>query len=417
MQFFDGMKRADTGAAEEAAVPGDGRYLTICHYDHANDRTYAENLSEYLAARQVPHKVLVIGSEGQRPELEQCLRDDVFCVVGYNSQLDHAWIGRTCFIEAAAACNLPVIQWMLDHPSVRWPEFKRSTRNNCRFLFNSEYCREYFHRYCLPWSATAAVVGVGPNHRSRIDDLTEAAFVARPVKCILPINLKRVGKTVQDLRGMHLGEQLGKAIRAAVELARHDLDGPLERHLLATLGELGRRIGTDTFNDCFQVVTEEVQAYRRSQVLAAAREYPVLIQSDPTAGTVAEGGCAVFASNISMPATLSRMTSACAVVSVSPLNDEIHDRTLNGLNAGCVNIVEDNVIHRRVFGDGKNALLFRYGDGSLQKCLDIVCYQPKRAYEIALAGFALRDDPRFRFGGYGAILDLARSGAAAGGKG
>jgi hypothetical protein len=69
-----------------------------------------------------------------------------------------------------------------------------------------------------------------------------------------------------------------------------------------------------------------------------------------------------------------------------------------------------------VFEHGKNALLFRYGDGSLQKCLDLVCYQPQRAYEIALAGFALRDDPRFRFGGYGAILDLARSGAAAGGK-
>src|SRR5262245_29181579 len=271
MQFFDGTKRADTGAAAQAAIPGEGRYLTICHCDHANDRTYAENLTEYLAARQVPYKVVVIGSEGQRPELEQCLRDDVFCVLGYNYQLDHAWLGRSRFVEAAAPRNLPVIQWMLDHPSVRWPEFKRSSLSNCRFLFNSEYCRQYFHQYCLPWSATAAVVGVGPNHRSRIDELTEASFSARSVKCILPINVKR----------MRIGDQLEKAIRAAVELARHDLDGPLERHLLATLGELGRRITTETFNDCFQVVTEEVQAYRRTQVLAAARDYPVLIQSDP----------------------------------------------------------------------------------------------------------------------------------------
>ncbi len=412
MQLFDGIKRADTGAADTAGLPGAGRYLTICHYDHANDRTYAENLTEYLAARQVPHRVLVIGSEGQRPELEQCLRDDVSCVLGYNSQLDHAWLGRTRFIEAAAARNLPVIQWVLDHPSIRWPEFKRSSLSNCRFLFNSEYCRQYFHQYCLPWSVTAAVVGVGPNHRSRAEELTEASFDARSVKCIIPINLKRVGKTLQDLTAMHLGEQLEKAIRAAVELARYDLDGPLERHLLATLDEQGRRISTDTFNDCFQVVTEQVQAYRRSHVLAAAREYPVLIQSDPTAGPIAEGGRAVFATNISMPATLSRMTSAGAVVSVSPLNDEIHDRTLNGLNAGCVNIVEDNAIHRSVFEHGRNALLFHYGDGSLQKCLDIVCHQPKRAYEIAKAGFAMRDDPRFRFGGYGAILDLARSDAA-----
>jgi hypothetical protein len=416
MQFFDGMKRAATGAADQAALPREGRHLIICHFDHANDRTYAENLTEFLTERQVPHKVVVMRSESQGPELEQCLRDDVSCVLGYNSQLDHAWLDSTRFIEAAAARNLPVIQWLLDHPSVRWPEFERSTLANCRFLFNSEFCRRYFQQYCLPSSVGAAVVGVGPNHHSRVDALTAASFSARLIKCVLPINLKRVGKTLHDLTTMRLGDDLEKAITGAVERARHDLDGPLERHLLETLGERGARLSNDSFNACFQVVSEEVQTQRRIHVLTVARDYPAQIQSDSSACNIAERGRASFVAGVSMPSTLARMRSACAVVSVSPLNDEIHDRTLNGLNAGCVNIVEDNAIHRRVFEHGRDALLFRYGDDSLRECLDIVCYQPKRAYEIAQAGFALRDDPRFRFGGYGAILDLAQYTPAASGR-
>jgi hypothetical protein len=57
---------------------------------------------------------------------------------------------------------------------------------------------------------------------------------------------------------------------------------------------------------------------------------------------------------------------------------------------------------------GRNALLFRYEDESLAECLDLVCNRPERAYEIAQAGFALRDDPAVRFGGFDNILRLAR---------
>ena len=54
-------------------------------------------------------------------------------------------------------------------------------------------------------------------------------------------------------------------------------------------------------------------------------------------------------------------------------------------------------------------LLFRYDDDSLAECLDLVCNRPERAYEIAQAGFALRDDPAVRFGGFENILALARA--------
>jgi len=63
---------------------------------------------------------------------------------------------------------------------------------------------------------------------------------------------------------------------------------------------------------------------------------------------------------------------------------------------------------RAFFKHGKNALLFRYDDDSLEECLDVVCNQPDRAYGIARAGMKLRDDPRLRFGQFHNILDLAR---------
>jgi hypothetical protein len=103
------------------------------------------------------------------------------------------------------------------------------------------------------------------------------------------------------------------------------------------------------------------------------------------------------------------MKSCRAVLSANYANDLFHDRTQNGLNAGCAVIVEDTPVHRRLFEHGRNALLFRYHDDSLAECLDVVCNRPQRAYEIAQAGFALRDDPAVRFGGFENILKLARA--------
>ena len=52
--------------------------------------------------------------------------------------------------------------------------------------------------------------------------------------------------------------------------------------------------------------------------------------------------------------------------------------------------------------------MFRYDDDSLRECLEIVCHQPERAYAIAEAGMTLRDDPRFRFGGFRFAFSLSR---------
>ena len=112
--------------------------------------------------------------------------------------------------------------------------------------------------------------------------------------------------------------------------------------------------------------------------------------------------------NVGMQFTLARIPACRSVLSVSPMNDMIHDRTMNALNGGCAAILEDNPVSRSIFRHGENALLFRYDDDSIAECLDIVCNHPERAYAIAQAGMALRDDPRLRFGQFHNILDLAQ---------
>jgi hypothetical protein len=96
-----------------------------------------------------------------------------------------------------------------------------------------------------------------------------------------------------------------------------------------------------------------------------------------------------------------------SILSVSPLNDLVHDRTMNALNAGCVPIIEDNTAHRRIFEHRKNALMFRYGDSSLHECFDIVCNKPEYAWEIAKCAFALRDDPNVFCVSFGNVIDVA----------
>jgi hypothetical protein len=351
--------------------------------------------------------VIELGSDGDRPELLECLEGTESRVLGFNSVLDHSWIGSEPFLAMAAARSVPVTQWILDHPSSRWREFYQSTSTNSRYLFHSEYSERYFHHYCLANCTTATVVGVGPNKRSRVSKFSRNQFFTRHIKCLIPLNLARIGGTLKDLelRMQTLEPRLSKAIAEAFLLARHDLLEPLEFHLTAVLNAFAISLPNADFNSCMQILEEKIQIFRRLHVIKIARDYPVRIQSDESARQFADGAKAEFAQDVGMQLTLSRMPAARAVVSVSHLNDMIHDRTLNGLNAGCVNIVEDSLAHKRAFKNGKNALFFRYDDDSLRECLELVCSRPHEAYRIAEAGLRLRDEQPFRFGGFHNIID------------
>ena len=47
--------------------------------------------------------MIELGSDGHRPELLQCLEGTEGCVLGFNSLLDHSWIGSEPFLAIAEA--------------------------------------------------------------------------------------------------------------------------------------------------------------------------------------------------------------------------------------------------------------------------------------------------------------------------
>jgi hypothetical protein len=384
--------------------------IVIGHSGHEHDRTYTENLAEYLRGLNVSCGVVELNPSGQRPELGKCLDERPSAIVGYNSQLDHSWLSSESFLSVANTHKIPVIQWILDHPSTRWTEFNQSTPANSRFLLNTRYSERYFREHCMPDAMTSIMGGVGPNRRSRVADLSQDWLSARSIRCMVPLSLNRVVGTIEETQSAigALDGFLAAAVREAALAARFDLTQPLEIHLVGALGERALTIDRRTFNRCFMLIEECIQAFRRLKIFDVARQYPVLIQSDPSAVNYISAYSATYAVNVGMHETLLRMPLCRAVLSVSPLNDMIHDRTMNALNAGCLAIVEDNLAHRGSLRHGDNALLFRYEDDSLHECFDIVCNQPKRALTIATAGFALRDDPRFRFGEFHNLLELAQ---------
>jgi hypothetical protein len=228
---------------------------------------------------------------------------------------------------------------------------------------------------------------------------------------MIALNLRRIGGTLEDAHARRdsLETPFGRIVDEAIEQTYYDLDLPIETHFVAGLARAGIALPDDRFNFCIQIIEEVIQIRRRQQIFEIARDYPVLIQSDETAAPFAGGGRAVFECDVGMKATFSRMKSSRAVVNVSHVNDEIHNRTVNGLNAGCVNIVEDNRVDRGLFEHGSNALLFRYQDDSLRESLDLVCTDPERACAIGQAGFAMRDRQPFCFGGFDSIVRLART--------
>jgi hypothetical protein len=382
-------------------------YIYLIDYEH--DRIYAENVIQYLESQGVLSRCIPLRADGLRPELQLCLDDHATAVLGFNSDLDHSWLQSGSFLAAAEKNRTIVLQWILDHPASRWHEFYASTTANSRFLLNSAYEQQYFETYCLPGALTATMGGVGPNRRSRIARLTRDAFMQRRIACMIPLSLHRVRSMAQNDEAMSaLEAPLAIVAREAIARATFDLIGPHNRHITAALAGRTKNVSTQTFNSICQVVEQSVQTARRLKIFSIARKFPILVQSDRSATPYFNSSIASLETDVGMQFTLARIPMCRSVLSVSPVNDAIHDRTMNALNGGCVAILEDNLASRRIFEHGKNALLFRYDDDSLEESLDIVCNQPDRAYRIARAGMTLRDDPRLRFGQFHNILELAQ---------
>ena len=213
----------------------------ICHAEHNHDLVFAENVTEYLASEGIKSKSISFEEPGQRPQLRECLQDNVIGILGFNAQLDHSWIESTNFLNAAAEKNVPVIQWILDHPSSRLFEFNNSTPSNSRFLFSSANAELYFRRYGIPGALTANVACVGPNRHSRIDEISFPSFAQRPTNCMIAMNLRRIGGTIEDARARMaaLEPPLSQVVEMATDRALLDIIQPLETHFDRALDAFG----------------------------------------------------------------------------------------------------------------------------------------------------------------------------------
>src|SRR5262249_6496413 len=362
---------------------------------------------EYFGQIGIACKVLEFAAPGRWPQLRRCIDENTIGVLGFNAELDQCWVGSRDFLGAAALLDVPVIHWILDHPSARWHQFRHANAANSRFLFVSEFAARYFLRYCAPSARTAWTASVGPNWRSRVAALSRTEFLDRGTACLIPLGLKRIGGSMADARDRLAGLErgLGEAVGEAIERARNDLDGPLEAHLVAALSRSGRELSDREFHRCFQIVDDTVQIERRLLIFAIAARFPVAIQTDvPSPVPAGRASISTDAATIGMAATAAHMKSCRAVLSANYANDLFHDRTQNGLNAGCAVIVEDTPVHRRLFVHGTNALLFRYDDDSLAACLNAVCGRPHRTYQLTQAALAPPDHPPARFAGAGQSL-------------
>jgi hypothetical protein len=388
-----------------------GRKVYLCHLAHPNDRLAAGHFTAYFDWMGVPFEVIEFNSSGQRPELRPALGESTIAVIGYNSQLDHSWIGEEKFVAMAEQRQIPVIQCILDHPSNRWPEFSLNLNaRNVRYLFVAGYCEQYFQRYCVPGAHTVTA-SFTASPLARADDVSREDFLARDIPCLIALNLRRQSGTGEEMEARigTLEPRVADTVREAIDPARHDLDNPLTMHLERALSLRGIELPNQIMHVCAAIVEDMTHLWRRRRIFEVASAFPVLIQTDLPPPELVARGVAAFRTGAEWTdpgATVERMKSCRSVLSVSLTNDALHDRTGNGVNAGCVPIVEDNTAHRRLFEDRKNALFFRYDDDSLERCLALVCHDPERAWDIARRSTPLRDDPVFRFPGSHRLLDL-----------
>lgn len=128
--------------AEKLGSRARSRTFYVCYSPHPNCLIYAENLLEFFRETGTAVEAIRLQPQNPQRQLLRCLNDSTLGIIGLGLQLDHSWIDSNNFLDLAAAANVPVIHWILDHTSSRW-----------RFL--SPFAEQYFHRYALPGSLTA----------------------------------------------------------------------------------------------------------------------------------------------------------------------------------------------------------------------------------------------------------------------
>src|SRR5579885_1461389 len=174
--------------------------IYIYHQGHEYDRIFTENLQVYFAKSGLRSHALESNNQTSEADLSACLKNSRAVVIGYNAQLDHLYIEGKSFVIEAARRRIPIIQWILDHPAARWPEFDRALVLYSAFLLNTEQERQYFLRFCHPGAIARVMGGVGPSPRSRVARLSREEFCARRGRCLIALGFKRLGRTIAETR-------------------------------------------------------------------------------------------------------------------------------------------------------------------------------------------------------------------------
>ena len=161
-------------------------FLRVLWAAPATISIYAENLLEFFREAGTAAEAIRLQPQNPQRELLRCLNDSTLGVIGLNVQLDHSWIDSDNFLDLAAAAEVPVIHWILDHASSRWRQFTKATAQNSRFIFLSPFSEQYFRRYALPGSLTACTVNTGPESSLAHSATHRDEFLARDIACLIP---------------------------------------------------------------------------------------------------------------------------------------------------------------------------------------------------------------------------------------
>ena len=286
-------------------------------------------------------------------------------------------LGEYDFMKSLSATELPIVYYNADPPDLTW-HFIPEDMKNLATLLGSEKSEKFWRNY----------VNQGPSTFTQYQTITPAVEKKlkqnikktniKDIELFVPINYSWFGYTPEEFELLFLTipKFFQRLIDAAVENTFQGVEGT--NAFEQELKNSNLSLDNIQYKQMLRYFTYRLNLAKRKHLFQILKRYPVLISSNIKPSFFDEGDCKASWIQTNLENSVDLFFNSKCILSMSYIEDLIHDRVTTALACGAVPFVErQNILDSRDILWSKIPS-FTWNDSSLPEGLDDIFTNSKK---------------------------------------